>query len=101
MEPRNKDHGSQQPVQQNMHMTDMTIIVRYFGLLAEHTGHGEERLQFPAGTTVLQVRGSLCEKHPALRDLKYRIAVDTALCTDDKVIDGCTELALLPPFAGG
>ncbi|MBL0126411.1 MAG: MoaD/ThiS family protein [Flavobacteriales bacterium] len=84
-----------------MHTTDTTITVRYFGLLAEHIGIGEERLQFPTGTTVQQVRGSLCERHPALRNLKYRIAVDTSLPADGAIIDGCAELALLPPFAGG
>lgn len=78
-----------------------TITIRYFGLLAEHTGQAMENLRFPSGTSVGEVRAILCEKHPTLRGLHYRFAVDSALCSDDHVIDGCRELALLPPFAGG
>ena len=38
MEPRNMEfQTTQQPAQQDMHTTDTTITVRYFGLLAEHS----------------------------------------------------------------
>ncbi|MCB0770080.1 MAG: MoaD/ThiS family protein [Flavobacteriales bacterium] len=78
-----------------------TITIRYFGQLAEHTGLAEENLRLPKGTSVGALRALLSEKHPTLRDLRYRSAVDSTLCSDEHIIDDCREIALFPPFAGG
>lgn len=82
----------------------MELEVRLFGGLWERTG-GTRRVTvtLPAGATVRDLRDQLAADHPALADLlpRVNVAVDLEVAPDTLVLDGATEVAVLPPVAGG
>lgn len=80
-------------------MRTNTMELRVFGKLSDIVP--VRSIDVPAGFTVWQVRGQLEATYPSLRNLSYRIAVDHILENEDRVLDGCHVLALLPPFSGG
>jgi len=51
--------------------------------------------------TVGSVRRQMEEQFPALKNMRYRIAVDKQLVTDDTPLREGSVVALLPPFSGG
>jgi molybdopterin synthase sulfur carrier subunit len=77
----------------------MKLSIRYFGLLAEITECSEESIEFGGGS-VSDLRKELVEKHPGLLEVKYQVALDLKIVSDDGAIHS-NEIALLPPFAGG
>lgn len=76
-----------------------TLELRVFGKLLDIVP--ARSIEVPGGYTLLQVRSQLEATYPSLRGLSYRIAVDHVLENEDRVLDGCQVLALLPPFSGG
>lgn len=77
----------------------MMITVKYFGLLAEVTGCSSEKINF-SGTTISDLKEILFQKHKVLKDKKFKIAQHNELNTDKTKVTS-SEIALLPPFAGG
>lgn len=77
----------------------MHITVKYFGQIAEVTQKEEESLQF-SGNTVSEFLELLYAKHGALKNKDFQVAQNQELVSIDTKITG-TEIALLPPFAGG
>ena len=77
----------------------MMITIRYFGLLAEVTGCSSEKINF-SGTTISDLKEILFQKHKVLKSLKFKIAQHNELNTDKTKVTS-SEIALLPPFAGG
>ncbi len=77
----------------------MMITIRYFGLLAEVTGCTSEKINF-SGTTISDVKEVLFQKHKTLKNKDFQVAQNNELKTDKTKITS-TEIALLPPFAGG
>ncbi len=43
----------------------------------------------------------MLDKYPAMRDKKFKIAVNQKISEDFVLIETPAEIALLPPFAGG
>lgn len=77
----------------------MTLSIKYYGLLAEVTGCSEEQVDF-YGKSISDLKEVLFQKYEALRNKDFQIAQNNQLTTKDaKLI--ATEIALLPPFAGG
>lgn len=77
----------------------MNLTVKYFGLLAEVTQCNEEQLNF-SGATVKELLENLISKYPELKNKDFQIAQNNTITNDETEISS-TEIALLPPFAGG
>jgi len=79
----------------------MSIQVMYYGMLAEITGQSNEIWTADRNLTVGEFRNQIMERYPAMRDKKFKIAVDQKIAQDYITLDQASEIALLPPFAGG
>ena len=79
----------------------MSVHVMYFGMLAEITGQASEAWLISDNLTVGKFRSQILEKYPALREKKFKIAVNKQISDDFMPISEQAEIALLPPFAGG
>jgi molybdopterin synthase sulfur carrier subunit len=79
----------------------MSIQVTYYGMLAEITGQANEVWIADQDLTAGGFRNQILERYPAMREKKFKIAVDQKIVQDHVPIDQASEIALLPPFAGG
>jgi len=79
----------------------MSFQVKYFGMLAEIAGLSDEVWNAAGDLTVGQFRAQMLDKYPAMRDKKFKIAVNQKISEDFVLIETPAEIALLPPFAGG
>ena len=77
----------------------MKLNIKYFGLLAEVTQCNEEQFEF-SGVKVSELKEALYQKYQSLTKKDFQIAQNQVLVTDETEITE-TEIALLPPFAGG
>ena len=77
----------------------MKLTIKYFGLLAEVTKCSEEQLEF-SGRNVSELREALFQKYEILSQKDFQVAEDQVLISNETEITK-TEIALLPPFAGG
>ena len=73
----------------------------YFGMLAEITGQAAEAWEINENLTVGKFRTQIGNKYPAMREKKFKIAVNKQIADDFMPIADQAEIALLPPFAGG
>ncbi|WP_281989890.1 MoaD/ThiS family protein [Aquimarina aggregata] len=78
----------------------MQLTIKYFGMLAEATSISEEQLQIDT-CSVAELLISLKKQHPKLSNKDFKVAVNQELVANDYAITTETEIALLPPFAGG
>jgi MoaE-MoaD fusion protein len=81
----------------------MRLEVRTFGGLAERAGLATLVVELPDGADVAMLRRVVATQHPELAPLMARVAVsvDLELADDATVLTPGTEVALLPPVAGG
>ncbi len=79
----------------------MGINILYFGMLAEITGQANEIWTIKDGLTVGDLKKLILEKYPQMRDKKFKVAVNQQIGDDQTFISIQSEVALLPPFAGG
>jgi molybdopterin synthase sulfur carrier subunit len=79
----------------------MSINILYFGMLAEITGQTSEFWPGKENMTVGELKEQLSKKYPQMREKKFKIAVNQQIGNDQTVISLPSEIALLPPFAGG
>jgi molybdopterin converting factor subunit 1 len=81
----------------------MTVRVRLFARARDLAGAGEIDVEVSPGATVGEVRRTLGETRPALRELLGRcaIAVDENFAGDDIVVTETSEIAVIPPVSGG
>ena len=77
----------------------MILSIKYFGLLAEVTGCSEEKIKF-SGKSISDLKSILFQKYEELKNKDFQIAQNNELTTNESIIIA-TEIALLPPFAGG
>ncbi|GGM98802.1 hypothetical protein GCM10010967_35880 [Dyadobacter beijingensis] len=70
-------------------------------MLAEIAGLSDELWNAGGSMTVGQFRAQVLDKYPAMRDKKFKIAVNQRILDDFVSIETPAEIALLPPFAGG
>ena len=77
--------------------------ILYFGLARDCTGIGSEDFSIEEGITVRKLWDGLVERHPRLAECREfsRMAVDMRYVADDEVIAGASEIAIIPPVAGG
>ncbi len=79
----------------------MTINILYFGLIAEAIQCTQEKLEVGKTTSIKEIKKLLINKYNVLEKLSYQIAVDQKLVNDHQIISKTSEIAILPPFAGG
>ena len=70
-------------------------------MIADETACNAESLEVGDGISVAQLNKLVVNRHPGLTQLNYKIAVNCQLKEDDAIITDQSEIALLPPFAGG
>lgn len=74
--------------------------VNYFGIIADLIGSHEEHINFNA-LEEIKLDQYFENKYPEIKNIKYQIAVNQSISNNSKSTDKLTEIALLPPFAGG
>ena len=79
----------------------MGINILYFGMLAEITGQANEIWMIKDGLTVGDLKKLILEKYPVMQEKKFKVAVNQQIGDDQTFISIQSEVALLPPFAGG
>ena len=79
----------------------MEITVKYYGMLAEITGQSAEHLAVLENISVGKFREEILSRYPEMRSKKFKVAVNLQISDDQILIDSGSEIALLPPFAGG
>ena len=76
------------------------VRVRFFALLRERLGPGDERA-VPAGSTVADVWSAVRTGHADLDELDVRFAVNERYVDPDHALADGDELAIFPPVSGG
>ena len=81
----------------------MTVTVRLFARAKDLAGTDVVHVDLPAGATVGRLRSHLARTFPNLAGLLSRcaFAVDDEFATDALPLEGCGEVAVLPPVSGG
>jgi molybdopterin converting factor small subunit len=82
-----------------METKEQKISIRAFGMIAEKIG--SDQIQLTGISTVEELRESLFEQFPELKNMKFSIAINKHLATGNAPIPANSEIALLPPFSGG
>lgn len=77
----------------------MILNIKYYGLITEITNCNEEQLNFDK-STFLELKEYLLTKYPALETTSFQIAADNTMVNDNDKITS-SNLAIMPPFAGG
>lgn len=77
----------------------MTHVIKYFGQIAEICKKEEEEIVNQK--SIPDLTEFLIQKYPELSKLTFKIAVDQKIASEETPILEGSELALLPPFAGG
>lgn len=77
--------------------------ILYFGPARDCTGLGAEEIAPEDGMTVDRLWETLIERYPRLAECRpvSRIALDMCYVSGNEVISGATEIAIIPPVAGG
>lgn len=81
----------------------MRLEVRLFGGLAERAGASRVTVELDEPADVDRVRAAVAAQHPTLAPLLDRVsvAVDLAVARGTQRVSDTSEVALLPPVAGG
>ena len=81
----------------------MTVDVRFFASLVDHTGCSQETVEIAEPADVAELWQLLVQRHPALGDIGFRplAACDRVYAGWDRGLSGVREVAFLPPVSGG
>ena len=79
----------------------MTTEVHYFGIIAEKIGVNSEQIMLDTEHDSIDLRAYFEQKYPVLIELEFKIAVNQEFVEQIEVGAAPSEIALLPPFAGG
>jgi sulfur-carrier protein len=77
----------------------MEINILAFGKIADLTATRAWKMQGVHSTA--ELRQQLEATYPALRGMRYALALNKKIITADTPLSDGAELALLPPFSGG
>ncbi|MFD2037471.1 MoaD/ThiS family protein [Belliella marina] len=77
----------------------MKLTVRVFGRVSEEIGEAEFSIENTGNVSSL--RDGIIALYPAIKDLKFAIAINHQLATDSDAVPEGAEVALLPPYSGG
>lgn len=79
----------------------MKLTIKYFGMIEEAVGKAEESIDFEKSILVGDLKNELITKYPSIKNKDFQIAVNQTISKDDLLVTSDSEIALLPPFAGG
>ena len=79
----------------------MIVNLLYFAQVSEKLGISTEALEVPDKINTDELLEKLSIKYPALSNLSFNIAVNQVLIKSATTLTEGSEVALLPPFAGG
>ncbi len=81
----------------------MKIVIKYFGMIEEAIKKSEETLILNSEKNIYinDIHKELKENYPVLENMNYKIAINLQITEENTIIENNTEIALLPPFAGG
>ena len=77
----------------------MEMELLYFGQLTDITGCSSQRLLQVKDTDSLRM--FLFEQYPRLQHVKFMIAINNKLVSENQPIPADARIALMPPFSGG
>ncbi|MGM0946793.1 MAG: MoaD/ThiS family protein [Bacteroidota bacterium] len=75
------------------------ITLKAFGMIAEKLGADQLRLENPGNSH--ELKNELFTKYPELEGLKFNLAINKKMVSEETDIPIGAEVALLPPFSGG
>jgi molybdopterin converting factor subunit 1 len=80
-----------------------TITVLFFATLRDNAGTRQIELEVPENTTILDLKGILVKKYPALNKIMEHClaSINHEYRFDETVIPEKAEVALFPPVSGG
>jgi len=76
------------------------IPVRLFGPLSD-CAESPVTVTTTLPVQVADLRAAILDAHPGFDAVRWAIAVNGRICADSEILDEVSEIALLPPFAGG
>ena len=81
----------------------MNVEVKLFARARDLVGAERVQLKLPPAARVIDMRGALAERFPALRPLvpTLLVALGTEYADDATAIDPAVEIACFPPVSGG
>ncbi len=79
----------------------MNITIKYFGMISEMASSADEMENFEDPISIREMREYLQQKYPDLLNITFTIALNHSIVGDEVMINNDSEIALLPPFAGG
>ena len=77
----------------------MNIQVLLFGLLADLTG--QSKLIINDCNDIQSLKEKLIDEYPQLKDCVFLISINKKLVNNNQKLEPGSEVAFLPPFAGG
>lgn len=79
----------------------MLVNLLYFGLIAEAINCNKECITTNENSSVSDLKNTLLNKYKVLKKIDFQIAVNQQIVSKETLIKPNSEIALLPPFAGG
>lgn len=79
----------------------MNVRVLFFGMIAEAVNSHVHVLENFSGQTIGELEDYLLNKYPQLHDFTYQIALNHNTVERTVELQPVSEVAILPPFAGG
>ena len=70
-------------------------------MIEEAAGKTSEILEFKNSITVIELKNKFKSIYPKIANKDYQVAVNQTIVDNNITIDSDSEIALLPPFAGG
>ena len=94
--------GNQTDPRFPIHNSNMAVVL-FFGPARERTGRDSQDLPLSGSISIPQLWERLLAEHPGLASLRdsCRIAVDQEYASADSTIGAGSEIAIIPPVAGG
>lgn len=82
-----------------MEAMERKIKVTYYGMLEEAVGLREEAVSVT--NDAIDLRDVLTQRHPALQDFTFSIAVDMEYRDQLTADESPSKIDVMPPFSGG
>ena len=80
----------------------MTVLVLLFGISRDIVGSKSIQMDFEGEVCVKDLMDKMKENYPKFKELSsLLIAVNDKYASDDTVLSGSEEIALIPPVSGG
>lgn len=79
----------------------MKVRVLFFGMIAEAVESSVHEIENFNGRTIGELEDYLMKRYPQLSDFTFQIALNQNAVDKVAALQPVSEVALLPPFAGG